>query len=136
MGFLKLITRWIGLRSSSDSLWGDSYNLQPPIPYPSAHSVIEPPTHDYADTTQFCNSPSNRSCWLKSPRGDFDVFTDNEERWPQGVTREYWLEVTYTETAPDGFKRIAQLVNGTYPGPLIEANWGDNLSLFPLDPAV
>ncbi|KAF8537352.1 Cupredoxin [Trichophaea hybrida] len=76
---------------------------------------------------EFCNTPANRSCWIRSSHGDFDLFTDYEERWPQGVTREYWLNVTYAEIAPDGFTRMGQVVNGTYPGPLIEANWGDRL---------
>ncbi|KAF8241757.1 hypothetical protein K440DRAFT_608195 [Wilcoxina mikolae CBS 423.85] len=76
---------------------------------------------------EFCNTPANRSCWIHSPHGNFDLFTDYDERWPQGVTREYWLNVTYAEIAPDGFTRMGQVVNGTYPGPLIEANWGDRL---------
>jgi FtsP/CotA-like multicopper oxidase with cupredoxin domain len=29
--------------------------------------------------------------------------------------------------APDGFKKIMLVVNNQYPGPTIEANWGDNV---------
>lgn len=29
--------------------------------------------------------------------------------------------------APDGYKKDVLLVNGQFPGPLIEANWGDNI---------
>ncbi|KAF8534127.1 Cupredoxin, partial [Trichophaea hybrida] len=116
MGFFEFITQWVGL---SIGIYWDSNRLpQHPLLNP-----IEPSSY----ATQFCNTPANRSCWIKSPLGDFDLYTDYEERWPQGVTKEYWLNVTYTTIAPDGYKRIGQVVNGTYPGPLIEANWGDRL---------
>ena len=34
--------------------------------------------------------------------------------------------------APDGQERIGKLINGTFPGPLIEANWGDKLGFDPV----
>jgi FtsP/CotA-like multicopper oxidase with cupredoxin domain len=42
-----------------------------------------------------------------------------------GVTRKYNFDVAYGTIAPDGVKRNGLLVNGQFPGPLIEANWGD-----------
>ena len=42
-----------------------------------------------------------------------------------GMTRTYTLKVTRGIIATDGFNKSAILVNGQYPGPLIEANWGD-----------
>ena len=45
-----------------------------------------------------------------------------------GVTREYWLSVQNTTMALDGYNRQQVLsFNGTVPGPLIWADWGDNL---------
>ncbi|RPA94821.1 hypothetical protein L873DRAFT_1700230 [Choiromyces venosus 120613-1] len=82
-----------------------------------------------------CNTPDNRSCWFKpnkrwAPNG-FDINTDFEFHWPDGTHREYWLEITDGVVSPDGYlKTKAKLVNGTYPGPLIEACWGDRLSEF------
>ncbi|EOA90070.1 uncharacterized protein SETTUDRAFT_103216 [Exserohilum turcica Et28A] len=42
-----------------------------------------------------------------------------------GVTRTYDLHLAYQTIAPDGVTRNGLTVNGQFPGPLIEANWGD-----------
>ncbi|KAH7024295.1 hypothetical protein B0J12DRAFT_387613 [Macrophomina phaseolina] len=45
-----------------------------------------------------CNSPDDRSCWLKDGRASqpyfsqYDIHTDYETVWPQGVTREVSVE--------------------------------------------
>jgi len=39
----------------------------------------------------------------------------------------YDFEITNTTVSPDGFERMALLVNGQMPGPLLEANWGDDI---------
>lgn len=44
-----------------------------------------------------------------------------------GVTREYWFDLQEVTVAPDGIERIALTVNGTIPGPTIEADWGDTV---------
>ncbi|KAF2267368.1 laccase-1 [Lojkania enalia] len=46
-----------------------------------------------------------------------------------GVTREFWFDVTNTTIAPDGVERIVLAVNGSVPGPTIEANWGDTVKI-------
>ncbi|KAL7422408.1 hypothetical protein Q5752_003054 [Cryptotrichosporon argae] len=43
------------------------------------------------------------------------------------TTREYWWDISYAGGAPDGFPRRMTVVNGQYPGPLIEANTGDRI---------
>ena len=69
------------------------------------------------------NSASDRSCW-----GDYDLSTNYYDDAPDtGVTREYWLELVNTTVAPDGVERIGLTVNGTFPGPTIEADWGDTV---------
>jgi Multicopper oxidase len=42
-----------------------------------------------------------------------------------GVTRYYDLTIARQTLAPDGVTQSLITVNGQFPGPLIEANWGD-----------
>lgn len=42
-----------------------------------------------------------------------------------GVTRNYDFTVSYKKIAPDGVQKNGIVINGGFPGPLIEANWGD-----------
>lgn len=42
-----------------------------------------------------------------------------------GVTRYYSWTITNTTMAPDGVEKPMLIVNDAFPGPLIEANWGD-----------
>ncbi|AEO54598.1 laccase with copper binding domain [Thermothelomyces thermophilus ATCC 42464] len=44
-----------------------------------------------------------------------------------GVTRHYDFTVSRASIAPDGYLRDVLLVNGAFPGPLVEANWGDTI---------
>jgi len=46
-----------------------------------------------------------------------------------GVTRNYDFTVSRQTIAPDGVEKPSLLVNGAFPGPLIEANWGDWISV-------
>lgn len=46
-----------------------------------------------------------------------------------GVTRRYNWTVSRGVIAPDGFSRDAMLINGAFPGPIIEANWGDTIEV-------
>ncbi|KNE91270.1 hypothetical protein PSTG_15294 [Puccinia striiformis f. sp. tritici PST-78] len=58
--------------------------------------------------------------YILSPH--FDI---NEER----ITRTYTFNVTETTAALDGFLRPVLAINGQVPGPLIEANEGDQLEI-------
>ncbi|KAH6629940.1 putative extracellular dihydrogeodin oxidase/laccase [Chaetomium sp. MPI-SDFR-AT-0129] len=72
------------------------------------------------------NGPQSRGCW----RGkDFDIFTDYDQNVPPGRLREYELTVTEQTWAPDGYLFNGTVFNGQYPGPLIEADWGDTLRI-------
>lgn len=42
-----------------------------------------------------------------------------------GMTRKYEFTIAEGTIAPDGVEKQGILVNGQFPGPLIEANWGD-----------
>ena len=64
------------------------------------------------------------------PWGMKDVHTNYYEDWPNtGVTRYYDWTITRESCAPDGVNVTCLLVNGQYPGPMIEANWGDSVQV-------
>lgn len=46
-----------------------------------------------------------------------------------GVIRSYDFVVSRGVLAPDGYQRSLTLVNGQFPGPTIEANWGDTIEV-------
>ncbi len=46
-----------------------------------------------------------------------------------GVTRSYDFVVKRATIAPDGVERDVLLINDQFPGPLIEANWGDTIEV-------
>lgn len=74
--------------------------------------------------TACVNSASDRSCWSDG----YDLSTNYYDNVPDtGVIREYWFNVENTTAAPDGVEIPAQLVNGSYPGPTIIADWGDTV---------
>ncbi|KAK8034508.1 multicopper oxidase [Apiospora rasikravindrae] len=86
---------------------------------------------------EFCNTETSRDCWIRDPTANtpsftqYDVRTNYEERknTPKGITREYWLDVTENpDLKPDGIEKTkGKYFNGTYPGPIIEACWGDQI---------
>ncbi|KAG7102735.1 Laccase-2 like protein [Verticillium longisporum] len=69
------------------------------------------------------NTPSTRSEWCDHSI-DIDWWTEAVDI---GVTREYWLELTDVNVAPDGVSRTAMAVIGLIPGPTIFADWGDTV---------
>ncbi|KAI0470081.1 Cupredoxin [Xylariaceae sp. FL0804] len=69
------------------------------------------------------HTPTSRDCW-----GNYSIDTDYYLETPDtGVTREYWLSAESTTLAPDGYERTVLVMNGSLPGPTIEADWGDEL---------
>lgn len=46
-----------------------------------------------------------------------------------GVVRSYTFDIARGTLAPDGVERDMLLVNGEFPGPTIEANWGDTIQV-------
>ncbi|KAK4231593.1 putative laccase precursor [Podospora fimiseda] len=74
-----------------------------------------------------CHTRKNRGCWQSTHNKKWDINTNYEDKYPVGITREYWIIVNETlDLSPDGQKKIGGVTfNGTYPGPLIEACWGD-----------
>ncbi|KAI1432537.1 multicopper oxidase-domain-containing protein [Xylaria sp. CBS 124048] len=75
-----------------------------------------------------CNTPSTRSCWLPG----YDINTDYEVKTPPGVVRTFDWEVSEHDdwTGPDGrVKSKVMLINDQFPGPTLEANWGDTVQI-------
>lgn len=69
------------------------------------------------------NSPTTRQQWC-----DYDIHTDYTTIVPDtGVTREFWFDVDQLIVAPDGRPRWGIAINGSVPGPTIEADWGDTV---------
>ncbi|KAK0628239.1 multicopper like protein [Bombardia bombarda] len=57
-----------------------------------------------------------------------DYGTNPYRDYPRtGVIRSYDFTVSRGVIAPDGYQREVLLVNGAFPGPLIEVNWGDKI---------
>jgi len=72
------------------------------------------------------NGPQSRQCC----QDGFNVETDYDRKWPvTGKTVHYDLEITKMTLAPDGFPREMLVFNGQYPGPTIEADWGDEIEV-------
>ncbi|ERS96976.1 hypothetical protein HMPREF1624_06303 [Sporothrix schenckii ATCC 58251] len=46
-----------------------------------------------------------------------------------GVIRSYDFTISRGTLAPDGYDKSMILINGGFPGPLIEANWGDTIQV-------
>ncbi|KAK0107229.1 hypothetical protein ONS95_003931 [Cadophora gregata] len=101
-----------------------SLSLLASLVFLSATSAAPSVSRDAGSLSKRCtNSASDRSCW-----GDYDLTTDYYTTVPDtGVTREYYLELVNTTASLDGVERMALLVNGTFPGPTLFADWGDTV---------
>ncbi|KAH6617780.1 putative extracellular dihydrogeodin oxidase/laccase [Chaetomium sp. MPI-SDFR-AT-0129] len=88
----------------------------------------KPPDNNDSDFNPFndqpCpNTPTTRHCW-----GNHSINTNYYDTTPDtNHTVEIWLTAIEADCNPDGYRRRCLTFNGTVPGPLIEANWGDNL---------
>ncbi|KAF2742401.1 multicopper oxidase [Sporormia fimetaria CBS 119925] len=75
-----------------------------------------------------CNKKGDRGCWVKFPDREFNVKTDYEDFVPEGEERTYNLRLSQMPLTLDGtIKPEAKVFNEVFPGPLIEACWGDTL---------
>ncbi|KAE9968952.1 hypothetical protein EG328_007163 [Venturia inaequalis] len=64
----------------------------------------------------------------KAPWGGLDNSLQAPERpFRTGVTRYYDFVISRAKIAPDGYVKGSILVNSQFPGPPLEANWGDEI---------
>lgn len=92
----------------------------------------EYPAHPAKDGWYFCNTESDRKCWLKNNKTGktYDINTDYEIAAPAGRVREYYLELSESVLNPDGAGNVpVQLFNGSFPGPRLQACWGDQIRI-------
>ena len=116
------------LRNSSDVV-----NLKPPrgpIFIPPGGGSYDDFKCDYSSMSGWsqCNTPQNRGCWLRNDQTgvEFNISTDYESMKPNGITRHYTLNITDGTVNADGLNFTeAKVFNSTYPGPWIQACWGD-----------
>ena len=73
------------------------------------------------------NGALTRACWSNG----YSIATDFDQKHPTtGRTVTYNLDITNTTCNQDGHgEQSCMLINGQYPGPVIEANWGDMVSV-------
>lgn len=78
-----------------------------------------------------CSSPSNRECWLRHPDGrEYNILTNYEIDAPIGIQRNYILTINDGWINADGRNFTeAKKFNDTYPGPWIQACWGDTVNV-------
>ncbi|KAF2765815.1 hypothetical protein EJ03DRAFT_385072 [Teratosphaeria nubilosa] len=91
--------------------------------YQRTNSTLTNSTITNSTSTCSGNSASNRSTWC-----NYGLSTNYYDEGPTtGVVREYWFELTNSTASPDGVERTILAVNGSVPGPTIEADWGDTV---------
>jgi FtsP/CotA-like multicopper oxidase with cupredoxin domain len=85
---------------------------------------------------EYCSTPQDRTCWLKNPTSGarYDTTTDYEllSETPQGITRKYTLTVgnaTKSLNVDGQDFGHAILYNDDFPGPWIQACWGDTVEV-------
>ncbi|OHF03828.1 Lcc2 [Colletotrichum orchidophilum] len=105
------------------------------------HPIFTPPGSniekfvcDYSQMKGFksCGTANDRSCWLRnSDTGEeYNISTNYEDKMPQGINRVYYLNVTDGYINANGLDfNEAKIFNNSWPGPLIEACWGDTVEI-------
>ncbi|KAH6654064.1 multicopper oxidase [Truncatella angustata] len=69
------------------------------------------------------DSAESPNCW-----GQYSIDTNYYNVFPKtGMTREYFFDVQEGTAAFDGFERDVMTINAHFPGPTIEADWGDEI---------
>jgi hypothetical protein len=85
---------------------------------------------DYSETMRdwySCSTEHNRECWLRHPNGsEYNIHTDYEAFAPVGTTRNYTFILTNRTINADGLNFTeGNVINDQFPGPWIQACWGD-----------
>ncbi|KAJ0362422.1 hypothetical protein COL26b_013363 [Colletotrichum chrysophilum] len=105
------------------------------------HPIFRPPGSnidefvcDYSNMPGFkpCGTPDDQSCWLRNAQTgqEYNITTDYESVSPKGITRVYYLDVTDDTINANGLAfGEAKVFNNSWPGPLIEACWGDTVEI-------
>ncbi|KAF2726842.1 hypothetical protein EJ04DRAFT_582432 [Polyplosphaeria fusca] len=111
---------------------GPSYSTSAP-PYPTASaSVSGHPSYSANSTISMSTGVTASTSYSSSISTGVTASSSSSTPVPAcptmpdtGVTRTYDMRVSYQTIAPDGVTRNGLVFNGQFPGPLVEANWGD-----------
>ncbi|OQV04908.1 hypothetical protein CLAIMM_09722 [Cladophialophora immunda] len=119
--------------------------VQPIQPQATKYPIFNPPDDledipfrceypDYPEKEGWisCNTKTDRHCWLRNVKTGqrYDIHTDYENDGPKGIVRHYYLELEESTRNPDGFASLpVQLFNNSFPGPRIQACWGDQVHI-------
>ena len=130
---------------------GEPFKLDHPFPDGAATAaeaygpIFTPPTarvapYDGYDYTcnytamtgyKYCSTEQDRGCWLHNPTtGErFDIYTDYETKTPIGIDRYYTLVANdlFPINADGQWADFGKVFNHTFPGPWVQACWGDTL---------
>ena len=111
-----------------------SGSLRGPIFKPPSGPLVDPGsefTSDYSSMVGFssCSTAEDRGCWLKNETGfEYNINTNYEDTnlTPIGIHRTYTLNITDKVINADDLNFTeGKVFNATYPGPWIQACWGD-----------
>ena len=107
-----------------------------PIFKPPGGAPSDDFTCDYTAMPGFlpCSTEDNRGCWLRNKQTgqEYNISTNYEDtnQTPVGIHRTYYLNVTDGQINADGMNfPYGKKFNATYPGPWLQACWGDNVSV-------
>lgn len=130
---------------NGDGLKQSPFLASPAAPKHSDYPIFEPPNApekkpficEYPELPdyEFCSEHDDRGCWLRpkdrsSKKPIYNISTDYENLFPKGITRRYTLDITNQTIYPDGCENTeGKLFNASYPGPWIEACWGDDIEV-------
>jgi hypothetical protein len=138
-----VVTTFVSIGSLSQfSEWSETQTpLQPLLPFGPIsqvrdYPIFKPPGNNKNFHCEYphmkgwedCSHELDRKCWIrrKSDGKQLDINTDYENVWPTGIDRYYELDLANSSYAADGLNfPHAKLFNKIYPGPWIEACWGD-----------
>ncbi|KAF3020071.1 hypothetical protein E8E14_000861 [Neopestalotiopsis sp. 37M] len=118
----------VALSPTSD--WPEDF--QKPLPIQDSTTNLPPNTEGYPRFSP-PGAPDDfqyRKCWLRNVEEgkQFDINTDYEMFSPRGIDRHYTIDLADGWYSDNGLNFTeAKLFNRTYPGPWIQACWGDHL---------
>lgn len=132
-GSNKLISSLPKGQQCGNSQWGDINCPRLPLnglpggpSYPSGSLTVSRSLAPYPTGSGYPHNSGSATRTLSSVTGTSSPTDPACPKMPDtGVTRTYDLHVAYQTIAPDGVTRNGLTINGQYPGPMVEANWGD-----------
>ena len=95
-----------------------------PDPYDNSNTFTCQYPSMNASEWEDCSREDQRGCWLRNKRTgeEYNIKTDYEHKAPIGIVRNIFLDISDGTVNADGMAfKFAKLINGSYPGPLIQA---------------